>query len=105
MRNHLRSGKLLRFERDQIAMYRLGIAKCICRNCGSGGRLIAVVNVVNLSYVRNVGNVYLTNIGDIDLPQIDIVVVVPGKERLPRTERKPAHDATNSEAHRKSCTT
>jgi hypothetical protein len=105
MRHYLRPGKLLRLDRHQIPMDRLGIAKCICRNYCRGGRLIAVVNVVNVGYVGNVRNVDIAHIGDVDLPQVDIAVVVQGKERFARTEWKPPHHATNSEAHGKSCTT
>jgi hypothetical protein len=104
MRHYLRPGKLLRFDRHQIPMYQLGIAKCICRNCSCGGRLIAVVNVIDVVYVRDVGDVDISHISDVDLTQVDIAVVVPGKERFAGTEWKPPHHATNSEAHGKSCT-
>src|SRR5208337_2841484 len=104
MRNYLCSRKLLRFDCHQIAMHLLTIAESIGRNCGGGCRLIAVMDVVDVGYVRNVRDIDVVYIGHVNLAQIDIAVVIPGKERLAWTERKPGHHAADAEAHRKSRT-
>src|SRR5271157_1146734 len=59
------------------------------------------MDVVDVGYVRDIDVVY---IGHVNLAQIDIAVVIPGKERLAWTERKPGHHTADAEAHRKSRT-
>src|SRR5271157_2025911 len=102
MRNHPRPGKLFWFDCHQIATHRLGIAECIRVNCAGSGRLIAVMDVVDVGYVGNVGDIDVAHIGHVDLAQIGIAVVIPGIERLSGTERKPCHYAADAETRRKS---
>ena len=99
MRNHLRVGKLLWADVHQIARNRLAVAKCILRNRRRGHRLITVVDVVDVGYVRNVSDVDVAHIGHVDLPQIYRAVVIPGIERLARTERKPRCHTSNPNAY------
>jgi predicted sugar kinase len=97
----LRAGKLLWFDWHYIATYRLSIAERVRRNSSCGCGLVAIMNVVDGGDVCNVRDVDVGHIGDVHLPQVDVTVVVPGKERLTGTERKPSHQATNAEAYRK----
>ena len=102
MRNHLRPGKLLRIDLHQVARDRFSVTKCVRRNGGHRYRLIAVMNVVDVGDIRDVGNVDVAHVGHVDLPQIDIAVVIPGIERFAWTERKPRCHSANAKANRES---
>jgi hypothetical protein len=72
--------------------HRLSTAEHVLRHCGGGDLLVRIVNIV---YVSNINDG--VDIGDssyvCDVHQAEIVatVVVPGEERIERTQREPSN--------------
>lgn len=104
MRNYLGLGNLLRAYLQHAAGNRLGALKCAYRYRRGGYRLIPIVDVIYVGYIGNVGyvcDVGGVDVGDVDLTQVVVAVMIGGIVRLPRSQRKPRSNTTPSEANGK----
>ncbi len=49
-----------------------------------------IIDICNVGYVRDVG--HIAYVGDVDHAQVVAPIVVPGKEWLARSQRKPTYE-------------
>src|SRR5579875_2253250 len=92
MRNDPPLGDLLRIQVYHAAHHRLRIAKYVRRYRRGSYCLVAVMNIGNVS------DIDIADVGDVNLSQIKVAMVIPGEKRLARSQWKPRRNSSYSEA-------
>jgi hypothetical protein len=99
MGDNRRLGKLLRIHFCQVAIYRLRTPEGAGGNGGDPRSLVTIVDVRDIGDMGYVRDVDVANIRDINLPQVSVAVMIPGKKRLAWPQRKPGN-VTKTNAYR-----